>query len=169
MIMHSERPLRDDTTEALRAEVERGTKLLAVSPDDDPAVIVAAVDACVYDWQCGQKPPESVLDAEDAPFTLGAVWGQQLVRAFGWEWVTITFHEHGDTTAPGVLAPDRALAVYPIHFIMGCLQDSSVDATILLAFNMLKAGTLAPTTPGSYFNLMDGVHRIIPRIATSKR
>jgi len=166
---HSEHPFPESMAEALRAEVERGTKLLAVSPDDDPAVIVAAVDACVYDWQCGQKPPENVLDAEDAPFTLGAVWGQQLVRAFGWEWATMTFHEHGDTTAPGVLSPNRALAVYPIHFMMGCLQDSSVDATILLAFNMLEARTIGETKPGSFFNLMDGVHRIIPRSATPKQ
>jgi hypothetical protein len=31
---------------------------------------------------------------------------------------------------------------------------------------MLKAGNLGETTPGSYVNLMDGVHRIVPRIAT---
>ena len=155
-------------TAALTAEVAAGAKSLGVSPDDDPAKIVAAVDAFVFDWQCGDHPPASVLDAEDAPFRIGAVWGEQLVRAFGWEWAMVTFHEHGDSTAPGVLSPDRALAVYPIHFIMGCLQDSTVDTTILLAFNMLKAGTIDDTEPGSYFNLMNGVHRIIPRIATPK-
>ena len=81
----------------------------------------------------------------------------------------VTFHEHGDSTAPAVLSPDRSLAVYPIHFIMGCLQDSTVDTTILLAFNMLYADTVGDTTPGSYFNLMDGVHRIIPRIVMPKK
>jgi hypothetical protein len=33
---------------------------------------------------------------------------------------------------------------------------------------MLEANTVSDTTPSSYFNLMDGVHRIIPRIATPK-
>lgn len=169
MKTHSEHPLQDDTTEAVSAEIKRGTQILGVAPDDDPERLVAAVDAFVYAWQCGDRPPASVLDAEDAPFTLGAVWGEQFVRRFGWEWRMVTFHEHGDSVAPGVLSPDRALAVYPIHFVMGCLQDHTVDATILVAFKMLEAGKIASTTPGSYFNLMDGVHRIIPRIATPKR
>ena len=166
MKTHSEHPFPTSTTEALRTEVAQGTKLLGLSLDDEPLTIVAAVDEFVYAWQCGDKPPKRTLDPENAPFTLGAVWGEQLVRAFGWEWRMVTFHEHGDTTAPGVLSPDRSLAVYPIHFVMGCLQDSTVDTTILLAFNMLAAKTISDTTPGSYFNLMDGVHRIIPRIAT---
>ena len=169
MKTHSEQPFPESTLQALHAEVAQGAKLLGVSPDDDPATIVAAVDEFVYNWQCGDKPPKRVLDPENAPFTLGAVWGQQLVRAFGWEWAIVTFHEHGDTTAPGVLSPDRSLAVYPIHFAMGCLQDPTVDTTILIAFNMLAAGKIGDSTPGSYFNLMDGVHRIIPRIATPKR
>lgn len=80
----------------------------------------------------------------------------------------VTFHEHGDSMAPGVLSPDRALAVYPIHFVMGCLQDHTVDTTILIAFRMLEAGKIGSTTPGSSINLMDGVHRIIPRIATPR-
>ena len=166
---HSEKPFSDSMAESLRAEVERGLDLLGMAPDDEPANIVAAVDAFVYSWQCGDKPPKHVLDTDDAPFTLGAVWGQQLVREFQWEWRTVQFHEHGDIMVPGVLSPDRALAVYPIHFIMGCLQDSTVDTTILIAFNMLKAGTIGDTSPGSYFNLMDGVHRIIPRSASPKR
>jgi hypothetical protein len=168
MKTHSEHPFPANTAGALREEIDAGARLLGVSPDDDPAKIVSAVDAFVFDWQCGDHPPESVLDAEDAPFRMGALWGEQLVRAFGWEWAMVTFHEHGNSTAPAVLSPDRSLAVYPIHFIMGCLQDPTVDTTILLAFNMLKADTVGDTTPGSYFNLMDGVHCIIPRIATPK-
>jgi hypothetical protein len=78
-------------TEAFAVEVAEGTRLLGVAPDDDPATIVAAVDAFVYAWQCGDRPPQSVLDAEDAPFTLGAVWGEQFVRRFGWEWRMVTF------------------------------------------------------------------------------
>jgi hypothetical protein len=168
MKTHSEQSFPESTAAALREEIDAGSRLLCLSPNDDPAKIVAAVDAFVFDWQCGDHPSESVLDAEDAPFRMGAVWGEQLGRAFGWEWAMVTFHEHGNSTAPAVLSPDRSLAVYPIHVIMGCLQDPTVDTTILLAFNMLKGDTVGDTTPGSYFNLMDGVHRIIPRIATPK-
>ena len=169
MKTHSEHPFPADMEAAVSAEIERGTRILGVAPDDDPASIVAAVDAFVYAWQCGDRPLQSVLDSEDAPFTLGAVWGEQLVRRFGWEWRMVTFHEHSDSVAPGVLSPDRALAVYPIHFVMGCLEDHTVDTTILIAFKMLDAGKIASTAPSSYANLMDGVYRIIPRIATPRR
>ena len=74
MKTHSEHPFPESTAEALREEIDAGSKLLGVSPDDDPAKIVAAVDAFVFDWQCGDHPPSSVLDAEDAPFRMGAVW-----------------------------------------------------------------------------------------------
>ena len=168
MKTHSEHPFPESTAAALREEIHAGSQLLGLSSNDDPAKIVAAVDAFVFDWQCGDHPAASVLDAEDAPFRMGALWGEQLVRALGWEWAMVTFHDHGNSTAPAVLSPDRSLAVYPIHFIMGCLQDSTVDTTILLVFNMLEADTVGDTTPASYLNLMDGVHRIIPRIATPK-
>ena len=76
----------------------------------------------------------------------------------------VTFHEYGNTSAPGVLSQNRAMAVYPIHFLLGCLKDPNVDATIMLSYNMLKEGKVADQPAGGYMNLMDGVHRIIPRV-----
>lgn len=169
MKTHSEYPLPKGMADALRGEVEHGLTLLGVTADDTPGKIVAAVDEFVFGWQCGERPPADALAPDNAPLPLGAVWGQQLVRAFGWDWAVVEFHEHDNSQAPGVLSPDRALAVYPIHFIMGCLHDPTVDTTILLAFNMLEAGTIGPTQPGGFFNLMDGVQRIIPRVATPKK
>lgn len=168
MKTHTDNPFPASMTEACTAEVAVGTRVLGLTPDDEPATIVSAIDAFVFNWQCGERPPPSVLDPEKVPVMLGAVWGQQFVREFGWEWAIVEFHEHDGMTAPAVLSPDRSLAVYPIHFIMGCLQDSTVDTTILVAFKMLAARRIGDTTPGSYFNLMEGVHRIIPRIATPK-
>ena len=128
---------------------------------NDAQVLIEAVDAFVYGWQKGKRPNE--LDADDAPFIFGILWGDQLVKRFGWDWAMVTFHEHGDSQAPGVLSPDRSLAVYPIHYLMGCFQDSGVDATIALSYNMLVAGSVGKLKPKQYFNLMDGVHRIVPR------
>ena len=127
-------------------------------------MIVAAVDQFVYDWQCGKRPPIS-WEVDDIPYYLGSLWGEQLVRQFGWEWKLITSHEHGDSKAPGVVSPDRSLAIYPIHFIIGCLNDPSVDATILLSFNMLQESQTNDSKQGAYDNLMAQVFRIVPRIA----
>ena len=164
MATHTETPLAKDTLDGIAGSNAQGAALLGLSVDDDPKKIVTAIDEFVYAWQGGKRPSEKVIDPEDAPFALGSLWGQQIVRRFGWEWGMITFHQHNNTKAPGVLSPDRSLAIYPIHFLMGCLRDSGVDATILLSYNMIEAGKLGELSPGSYENLMDGVHRIVPRL-----
>ncbi len=122
--------------------------------------LIEAVDAFVFDWQAGKRPPPHSMDADDAPYALGSLWGEQLVRRFSWEWAMVTFHDH--SVAPGVLSPDRALAVYPIHFLMGALKDAGVDVTIALSYNMLEAGKVGRLEPKGYL-LMDGVRRIVPR------
>src|SRR5262245_25002665 len=123
---HSEAPIKPSIFSNLKGAASDGAALLGVSISDDPDSIVAAIDAFVFAWQGGKRPAKKVIDPEDAPYTLGSLWGEQLVRKFGWDWKMVTFHEHGDSTAPGVLSPNRALAIYPIHFVIGCLQDPNV-------------------------------------------
>jgi hypothetical protein len=164
MSTHSESEIDPSMFASLQGAAGEGAAILRVNPADASETIVAAIDQFVFAWQSGQRPSEKVIEAESAPFAMGSLWGEQIVRDFGWEWKMITFHEHGNSTAPGVVSPDRGLAIYPIHFLIGCLRDPSVDATIMLSYNMLKAGTIGQVEPGSYMNLMDGVHRIVPRI-----
>ncbi len=123
--------------------------------------LVEAVDQCVYDLQQGKGPKFGPDD--DPEMTLGSLWGQQLVRELGWEWAAVTFHEHDDAKAVGVFSPDRALAIYPFHFIYGCLENAA-EVTIMLSFNLLVDGSKVPKLPpGSYENVMDNVHYIVPR------
>lgn len=159
----TEQPLPKKTAQLLKGASRDGLAVLELDEAATPQAVVDALDAFVDAWQEGSRPPKKALDPEDAPFALGSLWGEQMVRQFKWEWGMITFHEHGDSEAPGVLSPDRALAVYPIHFLMGCLQDDGVDCTVALAFNMLLAGSIKKQKAGKYFNLMDGVHRIVPK------
>jgi hypothetical protein len=165
---HSEEPIDPSIFSNLEGSAEDGAALVGVSTSDNPDAIVAAIDEFVFAWQGGKRPPKKVFDPEDAPYALGSLWGQQLVRKFGWEWKMVTFHEHDDSTAPGVLSPDRSLAVYPIHFVIGCLEDANVDATIMLSYNMLKAGDTGNVEAGEYCNYMEGVHRIVPRTPAKK-
>jgi len=128
-----------------------------------PSEILEELDEFVFQWRKGYRPEESALLPENLPMTMGSLWGEVLVARFKWEWVKLMFHEHGNSVAHGVVAPDRSLAVFPIHFLIGCLRNPNVDVTIMLAYNLLKAGKVGQLTPFSYFNLMDGVHRIVPR------
>jgi hypothetical protein len=159
----TEEPLPRSTAKALKGAVQDGLCILKLNATAEPQTVIEAIDAFVDAWQLGKRPSKKVLDPEDAPYALGSLWGEQLVRQFGWEWGMITFHDHDDSMAPGVLSPDRALAVYPIHFLLGCLQDPDVDCTVALSFNMLAAGNVGKLKPKKYLNLMDSVHRIIPK------
>jgi hypothetical protein len=159
----SEQPLPASTRTAIEGSNRQGLRVLGLDDTADPKTVIAAIDKFADAWQQGTRPPDLKLDEEDAPFALGSLWGEQLVRAFQWEWAFVTFHDHGNSKAPGVLAPDRSLAVYPIHFLIGCFRDPRVDVTVALAFNMLAAGKVVQLPPKGYVNLMDGVRRIVPR------
>lgn len=133
--------------------------MLDYSAQDEPAAIIRSVDEYVFSMQQGEVSPAD----EDADINLSCVWGQQLVRELNWEWANLVHHDHGDASAIGVVSPNRALAIYPLNFISGCLNHG-VPVTILLAFNMLVAPSRIPSiAPNSYENLMGMVHHIIPR------
>jgi hypothetical protein len=121
-----------------------------------PAQVVAAIDACLLAMQQHEGPV--VPDDDDPAFTLGSLWGNQLVRQLGWQWAIVTFEEHDDTEAVGVFSPDRSLAIYPLHFVWACLENAA-PVTIKLAFDILTDGSRVPPLPAkSYENVMDHAH-----------
>jgi len=159
----SERPASDAILSNLRGCAADGRRLLAPSPLATPAEQVAAADGFVDRWQHGDRPSADAVAAADVPFLLGSLWGEAVVAALGWAWVQVVFNRHPDTVATAVVSPDRSLALFPIHFILGCLDDPDVDCTMALSFDLLAGGQLDGFTPGGYANVMDVVHRAIPR------
>ncbi len=167
----SEAPLPADALKSIAGCAGDALQILGLEPGKTakksqpaaaaPQDIVKALDQCVYDLQQGRGPE---FGAEDEPdLILGSLWGEQLVRELGWQWAAVTFHEHDDAKAVGVFSPDRALAIYPFHFIYGCLENGA-EVTILLAFNLLVDGSkVPPLAPGTYENVMDNVHYVVPR------
>jgi hypothetical protein len=136
-------------------------EMLGIDLSRSAAEIVDAVDAFVYRWQKGERP--KVREDDDLSLTLGSLWGEQLVRDLGWQWASVTFHDHGDSKAVGVFSPDRSLAIYPFHFVSGCMEKGA-SVTIMLSYNMLKDGTRIPPLPAQgYENVMDNVRHIVPR------
>jgi len=161
----SEQPLEPNVANSMAESNKQGMDLLGLTdPNAMPVKIVETIDTFVYNWQKGQRPvANKAIDKDDIPFALGSLWAEQLIRQFGWQWVKVTFLDRKNSVAHAVVSADRSLAVYPIHFLIGCLKDPNVDATILLSFNMLLAGKMGPSTPKSYENVMQSVHRIVPR------
>jgi hypothetical protein len=158
--MHvTEEAIADRMLANIEGAAGEGAELVGVELDATPLEIITALNKFV------SKPPrrrsKQVDNWTDRALPLGSLWGCQLAREFGWEWSSVIFHEHGDSKAIGVFAQDRSLAVYPWHFIFGCLENKAT-VTILLAFNMLAAGKIPAQPAKAYVNLMDGVHHIVP-------
>jgi len=136
-----------------------GAAILGIAIDAVPLHIIELINAYVA------TPPrdesQKVDNWTDRAVPLGALWGQQMVRAFDWEWAEVVHHDHNDVHLAGVFNRERSLAVYPLHYVFGCLKNE-VYPTILLAFNMLTAGKIPELEAGGYVNLMDGVQHVVP-------
>ncbi|MEZ6081394.1 MAG: hypothetical protein R3C09_11010 [Pirellulaceae bacterium] len=140
---------------------QEAASLLGLDADATALDRVRAVDKFVYAWQKGERP--QTAEGEDLSMTLGSLWGQQLTSELGWQWAAVTFHDFEDSKAVGVFSPDRALAIYPFHFVYGCMENSA-PVTILLAYNLLVDGSKIPPLPkNGYENVMDNVHHVVPR------
>lgn len=136
--------------------------LLGLSTTTAAEEIVRSIDEFIFAWQKGERPP--VDPHQELSFTLGSLWGSQLVRELGWQWGAVTFNDTADANAVGVFSPDRSLAIYPFHFVFGCMEDEC-PVTILLAFNLLVDGSKIPALPkNGYENVMDNVHHVVPRV-----
>ncbi len=158
-----DRPATDAVLTNLRGCAADAAGVLGLAADATPAGRVAAVDAFVDRWQHGDRPAAGVVAADDVPYLLGSLWGAALVAALGWAWAEVTFNRHKETAALAVVSPDRSLAIFPVHFVLACLEDTGVDCTVALAFEQLTAGAVDGYTPGGYANVMDVVYREGPR------
>jgi hypothetical protein len=156
----SEHPLDDDAASAFASASRRCLALLGLAEDDDPKKIVYAIDAIADAWQQGSRPPPDVLAANDAPYVIGSAWGDQLVRAFGWEWAVVC-DRSGEW--PSVCSAERSVVISPFTWLMHWFDDPESDITIALAFNMIAGNTIGSHQPGEYFDVMSGVRRVVPR------
>ncbi len=164
MAQIKEHKLTDDIRSALAGGSREAISGLKLSASADFKTIVEAIDQFVFDWQDGKRPPPEAFDTpEDVPVALGCLWGDQLVKRFGWEWVLISFGRRGDDMIPAVVSPDRSLVVYPITSVASALEDSSIDCTIALSYNILESGKVGKQKAKGYLNLLEGVYRIVPR------
>jgi hypothetical protein len=159
----SDEPVPHETLSSIRGCAVDALGLLGRKfASADPATVIKAIDTFAYRWQKGLRPSSDVIsDLEEARLLFGSLWGEQLVKQFGWEWVQVNFHD--GSFAYGVVSRDRSLATFPLEFMLGCLQDPGVDVTVELAFNLLLSGEVPRMPRRSYTNVMEGVRRVVPR------
>lgn len=85
----------------------------------------------------------------------GALWGQMLCGAAGWEWTSLgTAIEEPVLT---LVSPDRAYALRPVNVILKQFEEQDDGTppqnTVRLLFNMIEAEKLPPSKPRAYLML----------------
>ncbi len=159
MMRISEEPLAESIAGNLAGAAEEGAELLSVPIDTEPLKIIESLNEFVANPP--KRRSKKVDNWGDRALPLGALWGAQMQRQFGWEWASVIHHDHNDAKFISVFDQTRSLGIYPFHYIFGCLENN-VYPTILLAFNMLVAGKIPDQPAQGFMNLMDGVQHIVP-------
>jgi hypothetical protein len=162
----TEEPPAETILQGLAGAAGEGAILVGVSTDDEPLTIVQAIQQYLVAREKQEGDRTLVGDASgtawsDEVLQLGSLWGEAMVRHFGWLWTQLTQSPQGNNKTIAIVNEDRSLAIYPFHYCQGCLEAKAYP-TILLAFNMLDAGAIPPQPPGAFVNVMDGVRHIVP-------
>jgi hypothetical protein len=101
------------------------------------------------------RDPEAVIDE------MGAAWGDQLVRAFGWRWQYAIREEEFERA---VASPDRAFVVFLNNYLGRMLRPPYDELTLMSMFNMIQAKELPEASAGGMEDLSDGrLRHIVPK------
>jgi len=138
-----------------------GNQMIGGERDAPPTRIIAALQAFVDKHQRQQesqwalrregveKPSHSA-----AARALATVWGDQLARVFGWEWVCVVC-EGAERFA--VVQPDRSLAIFAMDYVEACMELRTIDCAIRPAFDQLRASAIPPQPASGYASAMQWV------------
>lgn len=156
-----ETPPSAETMRLIDLVAADAAKILGVSLDESPKTILEAVNECVHDVKKGDGPK---LDEDaDIVMLLGALWGNQLVKALSWEWANIDLTDRDPPFAAiGVVSPNRDKVIYPFNFISLCLEKDVVVSTLLVYNVLVEKPETTVYEPGSCENMMTRIAHIVP-------
>lgn len=155
-----ERKLSKAEAENFKRQADLGKEMISLDKKTKvtSAEVVQRIDSYVDAWQDAEIDTDEI-DGMDAARALGALWAQELIASFKWEWVCL----EGAGNLYAVVSEDRALVINPVYFVKSCLDMPELDCTIMLAYNMLQENQFEEIPAMSFENVMEGVHRVIPK------
>lgn len=140
----TEFPLTPDETQEMAELIAEGLETLHAEAAAAPLAIVEAIGAHVD----GQRSAAAQADEDGYALfilTMGYLWGEQVCRAYGWEWSRVG--EEREDAGHVIVSPDRAYMVSTLHFIKQFVDELDRPTTIILLFNMLAPEVLAAQLP----------------------
>jgi hypothetical protein len=124
---------------------KEGADALGISDSSEPKSAVTAIENYVDEQRVNIKQA-SEDDYAWLILSMAYLWGNQICRAYKWEWVKLDY-ENGESKA--IVSPNRAFAIYPLFYIKDLVDDPERELTIILLFNMLEPNSLHRQFPQS--------------------
>jgi len=132
-----ERSLDTQKLEQMKSNLASGLKLLAGNhPDWDQSDPTETIDVLC----------EGIADGTVFMLEAVAILVDCLVRATDWKLVSLVSEKF---TGAAVVSPDGGYATYPELVVAKALRTPE-ESTLKIYFNMIKGGSLPPSSPGSY-------------------
>ena len=142
-------PVDAEVRSDIDAFAGRGLSRLGVGVDAPPDEVVELLQAHLAAVASG-KSKLGARQRTTVQMELGCAWGEQLHRAFGWQWARVAVPAGGGLA---LVSPDRALAHYPFDAVAPWLKRRAGSPALLLLFNMIAEGNVPPAPEGALTTL----------------
>jgi hypothetical protein len=129
----------EETLAALAEEAKKAMTLVGAADSDTSTEIVTKIRVFVDDLLTKGCSGDEV---SERAISLGALWGEAVIKEYGWEYKDIDFGD-GETQFY-LVSPEEYFCCNPLYFINKILSgnnrglDGNNDNTVLLLFNMMK-------------------------------
>jgi hypothetical protein len=140
----------------IAAYVRAGLTKLRVESDASPQRVIAAL----REHLDAERTNVNALDHDgdsyaDFILELGHVWGDQLVRGYGWHWGMLQFD--GQDGGKHVIYPEGLAYVHPIRLVLDIVNAPERSNNTALLFSTLAPDVLSlqlpEGRPGAYIGL----------------
>jgi hypothetical protein len=98
------------------------------------------------EWALERAPANRSEDEiADLAYELGVLWGDQVVRAAGWQWAEVVWD---DGSAPAIVSPNRTHACFPSRFLADAIEGTRTGL-VTRVFARIRAGDLPVARAGA--------------------
>ena len=157
------RQLDNEEKTQIAASVEKALGALGQSASADTEEVVKAAGAQIDKEQSARTQKKlfgliknKASDPAEVVSMIGAVWGAQIKRQMGWDWVMAM---RGEEPELALVSADREYAVFPMTFVRRMMNPPYEANTLVEVFDTIKRGRHAPAERGVYDDLTDGRFR----------
>ncbi|MBZ0186639.1 MAG: hypothetical protein K8F91_10355 [Candidatus Obscuribacterales bacterium] len=158
----SVRELTRQELSELKEDNRYGFKLLEIKNREATCkMIVQQIDFVVGEFQndCRKGTRDSAgHESVELAFGLGAVWGNQLVKEFGWSWVCLSADGLENLV---VASAERSMFIAPAPAIKNCVDNPHLKSNILFVFELIESGKLDSLPPEGYANVMVSIQNSV--------